>query len=195
MININGISKSYGEKTVFSELTFSLEENICTALLGGSGIGKTTLMRCISGLEPPDRGSVTGFEGRKRSFVFQENRLIEGASALENITCLVPDRDRALYYLDRAGIADAAGKRTAELSGGMKRRLAVARALACGGDVYFLDEPLRELDGENELRMLELIKEEIKGKTALLITHERAHSDFLAERSLSFAGSPMRLTE
>lgn len=195
MIQINGLTKSYGEKVVFSELTFSVEENVCTVFSGESGIGKTTLLRCISGLEKPDSGTVTGLSGKKLSFIFQENRLIPGISALDNILCVTPDKERAAYCLERAGLADAAKKKAGELSGGMQRRLSAARALAYGGDVFFFDEPLRELDPDNEERMLRFIKEETAGRTVLLITHEKRHADFLAKNTLSFHGFPMRLRQ
>lgn len=193
MITVNGLTKRYGEKVIFENLGFELEENLCTAVTGGSGIGKTTLLRCISGLEKPDSGSVSGLDGKRLSYVFQDNRLIPGISALDNILCVAPDKDRALYCLERSGLADCARKRAGELSGGMQRRLAVARALAYGGNVYFLDEPLRELDEETERSMLAFIKDEIYKKTAVLITHKRSHADFLADRELHFYGSPMRL--
>lgn len=193
MIEINGLTKSYGEKTVFEALSFRIEENVCTVFSGPSGIGKTTLMRCIAGLEKPDAGTVTGANGRKASFVFQENRLIGHISALNNILCVAPDRERAEYYLGRVGLGQEADKKADELSGGMKRRLALARALAFGGDVWYLDEPLRELDEKTEEEMLLLLKEELSGKTALLITHESAHAQALAQRTLRFGGTPMQL--
>lgn len=193
MIEIKGLTKRYGEKTVFNDLSFGIEENKCTAFSGESGIGKTTLLRCIAGLEKPDAGTVSGIFGKKASFVFQENRLIGHLSALDNILCVVPDKQRAEYFLGRVGLADESGKKADELSGGMKRRLAIARALSAGGELYFLDEPLRELDEETEEKILTLLKEELAGKTTLLITHDSAHTAALADNVLFFTGTPMCL--
>lgn len=193
MIRISGLTKAYAGKVIFSGLSFSVEENVTTALRGESGIGKTTLLRCIAGLEAPDGGTVSGLEHQRKSFVFQENRLIENASVLENVTCVVKDSQRAEYFLRRAGLSDDAGKKAKELSGGMKRRLSIARALAFGGDVFFLDEPLRELDEENENNMIGLIREATEGKTVLLITHDARQTERLADRVLYFEGSPMEL--
>ncbi len=193
MIEIKELTKRYGAKTVFENLSFCIEENKCTAFSGASGIGKTTLLRCIAGLEKPDAGSVNGIYGKKASFVFQENRLIGHLNAIDNILCVSPDRQRAEYFLERVGLADESEKKTDELSGGMKRRLAIARALAAGGDLYFLDEPLRELDEGTEEKMLSLLKEELTGKTTLLITHDSTHTAALADSVLFFAGTPMKL--
>ena len=193
MIAINDLTKCYGEKCVFRGLTFKITENCRTVFGGESGIGKTTLMRCISGLETPDGGSVTGTAGKKASFVFQDNRLIPGATAMENILCVAPGRERAEYLLGRAGLADAAEKKAEILSGGMKRRLSIVRSLAYGGDIFYFDEPLRELDKTTERRMIELIKEETAGKTVILITHDTDQSDRLADTAIMFEGKPMRI--
>ena len=193
MIEIKGLTKRYGEKTIFENLSFSIEENKCTAFSGESGIGKTTLLRCIAGLERPDAGSVNGISGKKASFVFQENRLIGHLSTLDNILCVAPDRQRAEFFLERVGLAAESEKKADELSGGMKRRLAIARALSADGDLYFLDEPLRELDEGTEEKILALLKEELAGKTTFLITHDSAHTAALADNVLFFTGTPMRL--
>lgn len=195
MIQIRNLKKAYEGKIVFDDLSFDIRSNVRTVFGGESGIGKTTLLRCIAGLEQPDGGCVTGTQGQKASFVFQDNRLLPWATAEENILCVAPDKDRAADLLDRAGLADAAKKRASALSGGMQRRLAIVRCLAYGGDVFYLDEPLRELDEANERRMLELIREETVGKTVLLITHNKSQADALADDLLFFEGSPMRLAD
>ena len=193
MIEINGLTKRYGAKTIFENLSFCIEENKCTVFSGESGIGKTTLLRCIAGLERPDAGSVNGISGKKTSFVFQENRLIGHLSMLDNVLCVAPDRQRAEYFLERVGLSAESGKKADELSGGMKRRLAIARSLSAGGELYFLDEPLRELDEGTEEKMLALLKEELAGKTTFLITHDSAHAAALADNVLFFTGTPMHL--
>lgn len=185
MIEVKNISKAFDGKTVLNNISFTVNEGECVALSGKSGAGKTTLMRIIAGLEKADSGEILIRENTRKTYVFQENRLLENKTALENITSVLPDREKAMYYLEGCLLKEDAHKKAGVLSGGMKRRLAIARALCYGGDIYFLDEPLRELDGDTLLQVSRFIKEEIKGKTALLITHEEDSAAYLADRQIS----------
>ena len=193
MIEIKGLTKSYGEKTVFENLSFSFRKGSRAVLTGPSGVGKTTLLRVIAGLEAPDAGTVSGTENLRASYIFQENRLLPHLSALENILCVAPDREKALYYLERVGLTDAKDRPAGKLSGGMKRRLAIARALTYGGDIYYMDEPLRELDEGTEENVARLLKEETRGKTLLLVTHDLAFAAEIGDVIFRFAGEPMVL--
>lgn len=193
MIEVKNLKKTYGDKTVFENLSFSFSKGKCAVFTGASGIGKTTLLRVIAGLEPADAGEVRGTQDLRATYIFQENRLIPHLSALDNILCVAPEKEKALYYLERLGLADASGKAAGKLSGGMKRRLSIARALAYGGDIYYMDEPLRELDEGTEEAAARLIKEEIRGKTAVLITHDAAFAEMLGDVIFSFTGEPMAL--
>lgn len=172
MIKIEGLSKHYGEKTVFENVSFSVRDGTAAAFTGASGIGKTTLLRCIAGLERPDSGAITGLEGKRLTYAFQENRLIPQISVTENLLCFYNDRKRAEYLLTRAGLINDSDTKAGTLSGGMKRRLSVIRALLYGGDVYFMDEPFKELDDKTADGIRQLIKEETKGKTLFLVTHD-----------------------
>ncbi len=181
MIDVKNVSKSFDGKRVLEGVSLVIEKGKCTALTGASGKGKTTLLRIIAGLLEPDSGEVIYREKPRCTFVFQENRLLGHKTVLDNILTVAPDRARAEYFLSRTGLLEDRNKKASDLSGGMKRRLAIARALAYGGEVYFLDEPLRELDGETLKAVAELIKEEISGKTAVLITHDEFSSEFLSD--------------
>ncbi|MBQ6022966.1 MAG: ABC transporter ATP-binding protein [Clostridia bacterium] len=192
MIEAKEISKRYGDKTVFERLSLTVETGVWTVLTGASGLGKTTLLRVLAGLEQPDEGVVSGLDGLRKSFVFQENRLLERASALENILCVAPDRERAMKMLELVGLGTELSKPAGKLSGGMKRRLAIARALAYGGDVFFLDEPLRELDKGTETQIASLLRGELQGKTVLLITHDEDFANRPGNTVLRFAGPPMK---
>ena len=184
MIELKNICKGFDGRQVLTDVSLKINKGECVALTGASGAGKTTLLRIIAGLEKADSGEVIYSERPRMSFVFQENRLLPHKSVLDNILTVAPDRERALYFLGRCGLSDAAGKKASELSGGMKRRLAIARCLAYGGELYFLDEPLRELDGETLRSVAQLIKEEISGKTAVLITHDSFSLQYLSDRSV-----------
>lgn len=181
MIEVKNVSKSFDGKGVLENVSLVIEKGRCTALTGASGRGKTTLMRIIAGLEEADSGEVIYRERPVCTFVFQENRLLEHKSVLDNILTVAPDRKRAEYFLERTGLLADRDKKAGTLSGGMKRRLAIARALSFGGDLYFLDEPLRELDGDTLRAVAQVIKEEITGKTAVLITHDEFSSSFLSD--------------
>lgn len=176
MISVNDISFSYGEKSVISHLSFKLDEGESIAVMGASGSGKTTLARLLLGLEKPTAGTITGLENLRVSAVFQEDRLLEWYTSLDNVSLAAAgatkrERDeRALELLTMLELADAAKKPIRELSGGMQRRVAIARALARGGGLIILDEPLKGLDAALKKRVAEIIRAAFK--TILLITHD-----------------------
>lgn len=192
MLEFKNVSFSYGEKNVLENFSFSASDGKITAILGPSGFGKTTLLELASGFLKPKSGEIFPFS-EKPTFVFQEDRLLPWATALENLLAVNIEKIRAAEYLEKVGLSDSAEKYPDELSGGMCRRLAIARALAFGGKVFFLDEPLRGLDIKTAAEILELIKAEISGKTALIITHSPAEAFSLAERIVVVGGEPLEI--
>ncbi|MBR2640149.1 MAG: ABC transporter ATP-binding protein [Oscillospiraceae bacterium] len=192
MLEFKNVSFSYGEKNVLENFSFSVKDGEITAILGPSGFGKTTLLELASGFLKPKSGEVFPFS-EKPTFVFQEDRLLPWATALENLLAVNIEKSRAAEYLEKVGLSDSAEKYPDELSGGMCRRLAIARALAFGGKVFFLDEPLRGLDIKTAAEILELIKAEISEKTALIITHSPAEAFSLAERIVVVGGEPLEI--
>ena len=172
---LRDLCKAYGANRVLDRLNFSFPGGRISCVQGPSGCGKTTLLRLISGLAAPDSGEVRGAEGKKISAVFQENRLLENLTVEKNILLTArPGFHRADAHklLDDLGLADAAQRPTSALSGGMQRRVAVARALAADYELMLLDEPLTGLDGELRLRVLMRIQADLKGRTAIWITHD-----------------------
>lgn len=156
---------------------------LCTCIMGPSGCGKTTLLRILLGLEAPDAGTVTGRPDRC-SAVFQENRLFESFSALSNLSAVAKNGEKSLLlqHLKELGLEESAHAPVSTLSGGMKRRVAIARAVLAPGDLLVLDEPFTGLDRETKELVLSYVKQHTKGRTLVLVTHDPAERDALADQ-------------
>lgn len=185
MIEFDKVSKSFDGRQVLKNFNVTFGDGEFVCLLGASGCGKTTILRLAGGLALPDSGEVRRDETLRQSFIFQENRLLPWYDALGNILAVTNDREKAEYYLKETGLSEDTRKFPNELSGGMKRRLAVARALAYSGDVFFLDEPLRELDKKTASLICTLLKKELKGKTVIMVTHIAKEAELLADRIIT----------
>ena len=138
------LTAGYPGKIIFQDVSFSLPDTGAIALMGPSGVGKTTLLRLIGGLLQPISGKIEGIRGKKVSFLFQEDRLLPWATAEKNVA-LSSDAEKAKYWLSQMEIENPS-LYPQEMSGGMQRRAALARALAFGGDILILDEPFKGLD-------------------------------------------------
>lgn len=193
MLEFQNVAFSYGDKEILSSLSFSAGEGEVTGLLGASGTGKTTILHLAFGLLTPKSGVITPFSSEKVSFLFQENRLLPWFSVLRNLTVLGIPESRAKATLGKVGLAGEEDTLPDSLSGGMKRRLSLARALAFGGDTFCLDEPLRELDRKTADEMLLLLRQELAGKTALLITHSPGEAFSLCDRILLVGNRPLEI--
>lgn len=167
-------TRHYGAKCIFENYHFSLEEGVMTALTAPSGRGKTTLLRLLSGLERNEAGDSGDFASLRYSYVFQEDRLIESYSALANILLVMDERHteaEALSAMQEIGL-DTPHQRVGEYSGGMKRRVAILRALFAPYDVLLLDEPFKGLDEELLEKTAALVRRMTEGRSAILVTHE-----------------------
>ena len=176
-IVIENLSKSYDGQKVLDNLSVTFPEKSFTCLMGKSGVGKTTLLSILMGLEKADSGQITGLEGKKLSVVFQENRLCDNLTALLNIKMVIDDSSRIsdsdiLNWLDKIGLGEDAKKPVQEYSGGMKRRVAILRALLADFDLLIMDEPLKGLDEATKKQVIDLIKELTLGKTVIMTTHD-----------------------
>ncbi len=193
MLRFDNVSFSYGNEAVFDGFSFSAKGGEATAVLGHSGCGKTTFMELASGMLKPFSGSVILLEAARPAFIFQEDRLLPWKTVLENITFVGAPPERAQEYLAKVGLAGCESKFPDELSGGMSRRLSIARALAFCGDCFFIDEPLHGLDIKTSGEVLSLIKEEIRGKSAIVITHSLEEAFALCDRIIIARGAPFTI--
>lgn len=171
MIEFRGVSKSFDGKQVLRDLDWRIAPGEQWQVCGASGIGKTTLLRLLMGLEKPDAGSITGREELRFLPVFQEDRLVEHWSAVGNVSLVCADAARVRTILCALLPEDAVDQPIRTLSGGMRRRVALARALAAEGDVLVLDEPFAGLDAETERRAAEVIAAYRAGRTLVLVSH------------------------
>lgn len=211
-LELKGVSKSYGEGNtrtqVLNDINLAVEEGEFVAILGFSGSGKTTLISTIAGLVSPEEGEVllkgepiTG-PGPDRGVVFQSYSLLPWLTVFDNIALAVDQvfrkepkaerKARTSRYIDMVGLSHAADRRPAELSGGMRQRVAVARALAMSPEILLLDEPLSALDALTRSKLqdeIEKIWEQDK-RTVLLITNDVDEAILLADRIIPLTVGP-----
>lgn len=173
------VSKSFGEKTVLRDVSFTVPEGGTLVLTGDSGSGKTTLLRILLGLERADSGEIRFEEHAPASFgvVFQEDRLVETASAMENVRMIHKKSARPSDDEIRAALLELLPEESLKLpvsqfSGGMKRRLAVVRAMLSRGEVLVMDEPLSGLDEENREKVRAFIRKHQLDRPLVLTAHD-----------------------
>jgi len=184
-IILDGICKSFGTPPVpvLENFSATLEAGF-TCLMGQSGIGKTTLANILAGQIAPDRGKIIGNADKKVAYVFQDDRLLLWETALSNVLFVTPqakkNTPRAIELLTQAGLAESLHKKAAELSGGMKRRVALCRALISTYDLLILDEPFKGLDETTKPAIIDLLRQNVPPeKIVLCITHDPAEATAL----------------
>lgn len=182
-ICIKNLQKSYGAKEILKHISLELEEGKCHVIMGPSGCGKTTLLRILMGFEKPEAGTIIGIPERM-SAVFQEDRLCEDFSALENVSMVIK---RKIPYteiesnLRAIGLDGDLNQPVSEYSGGMKRRVAIVRAVLAEADLIFMDEPFKGLDAATRDLALRYFLEHTKGKTSIVVTHDENEAKMLTE--------------
>ena len=172
VLRVEDLRKSYGGTAVLQSVSFTAEIGL-TRVTGSSGIGKTTLLRILLGLERADGGEVA--PNLRWAAVFQEDRLLEGLDAAGNLRFALGaayDDSRAKALLEALGLGDVGGKKVCDYSGGMKRRLALARALLAPCDALALDEPFTGLDRASRDAALRAVLRAAEEKIVLLAAHE-----------------------
>lgn len=192
MIQITDLVLKYGEKIVLDHFSIQLPLTGITALTGPSGCGKTTLLRVLAGLAAPDSGTVEGLQPSETAFLFQENRLLPRRTAGQHMTDVLPKerRSEASTWLSFAELDGEEHTSPNSLSGGMARRLALARCVALGGKALLLDEPFAGVDEARALRILNRLKQ--LNIPVFLVSHESAILT-ACDRVYSFEGPPLTL--
>ena len=213
MIEVKGITKRFGELTVLREFSVSFDQEGVTVLLGPSGTGKSTLLRCINGLEKIDGGDilVDGLTVKEKKnlrqirltcgMVFQQTVLFPHMDVLDNLI-MSPIRllktpraeavEKARFYLDKVGLSSKEHSRHNELSGGEQQRIAIARALMMNPKALLLDEITSALDPEMTREVLNILEElAADGVCMLCVTHEMSFARDVASRILFLDGGQL----
>lgn len=187
---VRNLSKSYDGRAVLENVSFTAPVGL-TRIAGNSGIGKTTLLRILLGLETADSGEITGLSGKRLAAVFQEDRLLDFMTPADNIRLPEPKLERAVILREMAamGLTGCENQPVRELSGGMRRRVAILRALLCGADVIALDEPFKGLDEATRARVIDETKRLCRGKTVLMVTHEAAEAERMGAKIVGLLDS------
>ena len=174
ILKLDNLSKRFSEHDILGNLSYTLEGPGAYIVMGESGVGKTTLLRIIAGLDEEYSGSVVGGGVENISFMFQEYRLFPALNALKNASLAsLDDLNEAAELLLRLGFKKTdLKKKPRELSGGMKQRVAFVRAILKKSPVLLLDEPTKELDQDTVNTMLEIINEESKTRLVVIVTHD-----------------------
>lgn len=201
MIRIEGLSKSYENIQLYKDFDIEIEEGKMTVLLGASGSGKTTFIRMLLGIESYEKGNIIGLENKNISVVFQEDRLIPWLNVSKNIEIVLkaylePDaiQNRIEEILKLVELLEYKDCEINKLSGGMKRRVALARALAYDGELLIMDEPFKGQDYALKLRLLERIKILIikEKRTVVFVTHDMEEASLLGDVLLKFEERPVK---
>lgn len=173
-IIITDLCKTFDDNEVLKNVNITLKDNSIYCLMGSSGIGKTTILRILMGLEHADSGSVSGIDTKSISCMFQEDRLIPYLSAIDNVRIVLHgknNRDEIRNNLLSILPDDSLDIPVSSLSGGMKRRVALARALSYPGKLIILDEPFTGLDKDTKLNVIDYILKMRNNRTLLIATH------------------------
>ncbi len=200
MLTLHGVGRRYPNGTVaLAGASLSVGAGEFVALLGPSGCGKSTLLRLIAGLDRPDQGSVTWDTPPRLGFVFQDPTLLPWATALENVrlplrlSSTPGQQQRATEALAQVGLAGFETARPRELSGGMRMRVSIARALATEPTVLLMDEPFAALDEFTRHALQHDLRAQQAGRTIIFVTHSIYEAAYLASRVVLMSARPGRI--
>lgn len=181
-MKLENITKSFNGKEIISSLTCDIPDGKVTYIMGASGIGKTTLLRIIAGLDTDFSGNIE--KSGKIAYVFQEPRLFPALTVKENVE-IVGGTNDSKDILSTVELDGCENMMPNELSGGMKMRLSIARALYSDADIYLMDEPFSALDDETKNRIVPKIFAFLKGKTVIIVSHNVEEAALYADNTIN----------
>jgi NitT/TauT family transport system ATP-binding protein len=174
--------KAFDKVLVLKDVSLTFTEGQVNCLMGASGIGKTTVINLLMGLISQDSGEVRGMEDKRIAVVFQEDRLIEHWDSVDNVKLVCSKqitKEMVEEELSRVGLRDYENKQVSTLSGGMRRRVAIVRALLASSNLVIMDEPFKGLDENLKKKVLKYVCEKTKGKTVIIVTHDKEEIELL----------------
>ena len=202
---IQNLNLHFKAKPLFKNLNFNILENKNTALLGSSGVGKSTLLRCIANLEKENivSGEITLKENTNIAWLSQENSLYPWLSILDNVQlfyhlkgCKTKETlQKAKEILNQVNMSKHLDKKTYELSGGQKQRVALARTLMQDSNLILMDEPFSALDAITKIQLQDLTCDLLKDKTVVLVTHDPQEAIKLANHIYILENQPVSIKE
>lgn len=186
-LEMNGVNKRLGGRTIVKDFNLCLSFGQTICLFGPSGIGKSTILEMAAGLLKPDSGQISA-QRRGMAYIFQDDALVPWLSARQNLELVLKAKmaprlasERSEHWLQQMGLADSAHKKPSELSGGMRRRLGIARSFAVQPRLLLMDEPFAFLDQQWQKSLAELIGNLAgeKGAAVLLVSHQIKPLEYL----------------
>lgn len=176
---VKNITKRFGDKLVLDSFSAVFPDGEASFVVGQSGCGKSTLLNIIMGLLPADSGEIDPRFSDRISAVFQEDRLCEKLTAAANVRLVCPTADEEIITsLSEVGLArEDALRPVSELSGGMKRRAAIVRAVMADSRTVIMDEPFKGLDPSSKSRTIEYVLKNLRGRTLIAVTHDISEAD------------------
>lgn len=195
MIKMEAVSLVFGEKKILEQCSEEILERGIICLFGPSGCGKTTFARVLTGLQKPDSGCVTGIRLGETAIMFQEHRLLPWLTVRDNVAAVLQKGGDAMLWLRAVGLNQVANLLPDALSGGMKRRVAFARALAYDSKFLVLDEPFQGLDIIAKQALYPYVRAAAETKPVLLITHDEEEAKLLSDVIWYVDGPPLHVLE
>lgn len=196
VLELSGVCKNFGKLEVLKDINLTLYEGQSVSIVGKSGCGKTTLLRIIAGVENPTSGEIKR-DFNSIGYVFQEDRLIPWCTAFENLLFVCEDHEQVMNALKLVGLEQFKDYKPKKLSGGMKQRLNLARAVVRKPDLMLFDEPFQSLDLVTKSKLIEDLKRILRElqTTYIMVTHDIREAACLSEKIYILSGQPAMIVK